>query len=499
MNPLNGASTSQPAPDDTFADHRRRPPPLPSPTYDGHPPPLPPEYYGCYAPSPRQEGGWPAPPGPGGGVPSPAPQFTCRSGSGAASSAFGRYEGTTTASRSSSIQSLGSSVDAYYARRDSGASSSGASAAAAASVAMAGPPGARQRSSAASGTSQDFSKIAELIRDSSERTRSNSLDECGRAGREGYDDVIPRSRSMPSGESGRDCDRGDTGEEEVPSEPPAAAAASSRGKPSLIRKLSGGSIPPRHGPLRRPPVANRPDCGSGGGICRPEPVKRDTSNQPETLETKRAIKRVVLSRDQSAVSRQLKEEQKTRGGERRSDPVAMSRLKRAELLDRKLSVEMNKLGVDDAEYDDDAAARPPLERATTRNILGRMTTEDVLGRQPLERMTTEDVLGAFIDSGEDDCDRPPELGRPAPPAIGSAAGASPLGEDGGGDGDRAATIDAIALEIANGRHGPAGADDWDDALDLEPELGPAAPMVHGGEMGGGVNADVAEKWLKGET
>lgn len=460
MNPLKGASTSQPAPD-TFAHdqsprHRRYgppPPPLPSPTYENHPSPY---NYG-YAPSPHA-GGWPTPPG-GREAPAPKPQFSYRAGSNP--SAFGRYDAS---SRAGSMASLGSSVDAYYDRRDSGASS-GSSVAAAAVAARAAapppvPPGAHPLVAVA-GTSRDFSKIAELIRDSSERTRSNSLDESSRAEKGGYEDEIPRSKSMPyqEREAGPGSPLGD-GEEGIPAEPTAT-----RRKPSLLRKLSGGSIPARQSPLD----ARRPGDGSNGGVCHPKPVKRDTSNQPETLETKRSVKRVVLSRDQSAVSRRLKKEQEESG---RSD---MSRLKRAELLDRKMSVEINKLGLDD---------RPSLDRMTTKNILGRMTTEDVLGRQSLDRMTTEDVLGVFIGD-----DVPPQLGSPSPPALHSD--------------DRTTTIDAIALaitnEISNGNSG-AGVDDWDDTLDLmnDPNM-PSSTVVHGAEMSGGVNADIAEKWLKGET
>lgn len=453
MNPLNGASTSQPAPD-PFANERSPrhhypgppPPPLPSPTYDNQPPP----YYD-YSPSPRQ-GGWPTPPG-GGGAPSPAPkpQFTYRSGSNP--SAFGRYD-----SRANSIQSLGSSVDAYYDRRDSGASNGGSVAAkTAASPAHSGA----HLVVAVAGTSQDFSKIAELIRDSSERTRSNSLDECSRVEREGYEDAIPRSKSMPHPESGNKAGSSrEEGADKMPSEHLAG-----REKSSLIRKLSGGSIPAG----QSSPVERRPGSGSNGRLCHPKPIKRDTSNKPETLETKRSIKRAVLSRDQSAVSRRLKQEQE-------EGRLADQKLKRAELIDRKLSVELNKMGLEDIKDDD----RPSLDRLTTKNILGRMTTEEVFGRQPLDRMTTEDVLGAFIDD-----EHSPSLDSPSP--------LHPI--------DALEFAKRCSNENSIGNVQSAdGADDWDKTLDLvnDPSI-PAAPVVHDGEMSGGVNADVAEKWLKGET
>jgi len=450
MNPLKGASTSQPAPD-TFTDeqspghhhHPPPPPPLPSPTYETHPS----MYYG-YTPSPHQ-GGWPTPPGSRGAPSSaPRPQFLNRKGSNP--SAFARYDA---GSRADSLQSLGSSVDAYYDRRDSG-------------VAAAPLP---DPVVTVAGTSRDFSKIAELIRDSSERTRSNSLDESTRAKKGDYDEVIPRSKSMPQeGGGAKPSNSSGQGEEEV-----LAKSAAAHCRPSLLRKLSGGSIP-----ARRSPVIASPPCGeNNGGLCHPKPIKRDTSNQPETMETKRSVKRVVLSRDQSAVSRRLKQEQEK--GQKSGEIT--SKLKRAELLDRKLSVEINKLGLEDSKGNE----RPSLYRLTTKNILGRMTTEDVLGHQPLDRMTTEDVLGAFID----DEDQPP-LGSPSTPALNS---------------NRITTIDAIALEISNeiskgNGTSAAEVDNWGNTLDFvnDPTI-PSAPVVHDGEMSGGVNADIAEKWLKGET
>merc|ERR1719296_181369 len=115
----------------------------------------------------------------------------------------------------------------------------------------------------------------------------------------------------------------------------------------------------RNSPASPPNGIVRPSPLHGNdNIHRPEPVKRDTSNQPETLETKRSIKRVVLSRDQSAVARRLKEEQQLRvgfvggatGGDGRPKPLtgrASSKMTKAEMIDRKLSVELNKLGLDD--------------------------------------------------------------------------------------------------------------------------------------------------------
>lgn len=215
-----------------------------------------------------------------------------------------------------------------------------------------------------------------------------------------------------------------------------AAASSPRvAKPNLLRKLSGGGMA-RNIPVLAPVV--KPT--DGGSVCRPEPVKRETSNQPESLETKRSIKRVVLSRDQSAVSRRLKEEQNMRPG---------SRLSKAQLLDRKMSVEINKLGL-----------------------------EDRLSSVPsLDRMTTEDVLATLIDDGD-------ELGSPL-----SSPPPPPMGDSG-----RVTTIDAIARDIHSGNRATTG--DWDDTLELMNE---PAPVVHLNGESGGINADIAEKWLKGET
>mmetsp|Transcript_14685 Transcript_14685/g.25884 ORF Transcript_14685/g.25884 Transcript_14685/m.25884 type:complete len:918 (+) Transcript_14685:243-2996(+) len=452
MNPLKGGSTSQPA-RDTFAeeDIHHRPPPLPSPTYDSHhhPPPLPPSYYG-YAPSPQH--GWPAPPGHG--APSPTPQFSYHPGSNP--SAFGRYD-----SRSNSLRSLGSSVDAYYDRPDSGASSSRSPSHGdiISSAAAAPPPPPPRENPSSAGTSQDYAKFAELIRDSSDKTRSNSLDESNVGNGTGYEDTIQRSKSMPYEESGAvpspRMEMPGKSDADDSSKPTAAASRRNVRMPSLLRKLSGGAMA-RHIAADRPVV----EPINGGSVCRPEPVKRDTSNQPETLETKRSIKRVVLSRDQSAVSRRLKEEQKTK-------VTPLSKLRRAELISRKLSVEINKMGLDDHHY------------SSSRSMSDSLFP-------PLDRMTTEDVLQSLIDDDEQ------QIGSPSPP-LGSTFSPppKPLGE-----GDRMTTIDAIAMDIANGIEESGG--DWDDTLDLMNEPTDAAPVVHNGESGG-VNADIAEKWLKGET
>ncbi|KAL7541590.1 hypothetical protein ACHAXR_011658 [Thalassiosira sp. AJA248-18] len=513
-NPLKGASTTQPA-RDTFNDEEshasssydgHRPPPLPSPTYDSRggqqqqqppPPPLPPPYYG-YAPSPTQHGApspqqhgspygssWPAPPGTG-NSPHPSPQFSYHPGSNP--SAFGRYDSGTTnnsagGARSNSLRSLGSSVDAFYDRRDSSSagdsgrypSSSSATASAA-------------ENPSAAGTFQDYSKIAELIRDSSDKSsvvmveRSNSYDERKESG---YEDGIQRSKSLPYEDSGG------AKENAIQQEGGAAKLSDASGngvrKPSLIRKLSGGAMhlatpPPPPNGILRPEPAN-PQTVT---IHRPEPVKRDTSNQPETLETKRSIKRVVLSRDQSAVARRLKEEQyashqaqlvaggATSAGNRPPPLGARvsSRLSKSELLDRKLSVEINKLGLEDINDNN----RP-------HGMMGRMTTEDVLA----SLIDDDDIFSGGSLGGSPS---PTLLGVPPPLIV--ADGSSPPQQL--GEGDRSTTIDAIAMDIANGNNNPTENSDWDGTLDLIDET---APSASGGNVG--INADIAEKWLKGET
>mmetsp|Transcript_11013 Transcript_11013/g.20506 ORF Transcript_11013/g.20506 Transcript_11013/m.20506 type:complete len:899 (+) Transcript_11013:268-2964(+) len=433
MNPLKGGSTSQPA-RDTFTEEEsyasygggHRPPPHPSPAYDNHgapPPPLPPPYYGYGTPSPQH--GWPTPP-----QGHPSPQFSHHPGSNP--SAFGRYD---SGARFNSLKSLGSSVDAYYDRRDSGASSAVSSDRYSRQGSSSAPPSENPGSA---GTSQDYSKIAELIRDSSDKTRSNSMDDSNAGRSAGYEDTIPRSKSMPYEDSPRMSDMEGRKEEDVSN--PGAASSPRVQKPSLLRKLSGGAMVRPVAVLA--PVVRPID---GGSVHRPEPVKRDTSNQPETLETKRSIKRVVLSRDQSAVSRRLKEEQKTRPGSRLS-------LTRAQLIDRNLSVEINKLGL-----------------------------EDRHSAFSLDRMTTEDVLTSLIDDdGEDQ--------------FGSLSSAQPLERM--GEGERVTTIDAIAMDIHRGNDPSLG--DWDDALEIMNEPAPVVHTLRTAESAG-VSTDIAEKWLKGET
>ena len=189
-------------------------------------------------------------------------------------------------------------------------------------------------------------------------------------------------------------------------------------KPNLMRKISGGKM--RTAP--NPPM---------NGVLRPEPVKRDTSNQPESNETKRSIKRVVLSRDKSAVSRSLKEQQSQRG----DAPQHF----RAELIDRNMSVEMNKLGLGD---------RP----------------------SSLNRVTTDQMLTSLLDDSNSLLD--PE----------------PLTLD-----DRLPTIDAVAMGIAKGER--ASTCDLDDALGLIMENDEQQVV----EAPSAVNEDIAAKWLKGES
>ena len=333
---------------------------------------------------------------------------------------------------------------------------------------------------ASAGTSMNCSKIAELIRESSDKSssttleRSTSWDEGAVANKgSGHEDTILRSQSLPYEESAG------MGGSAVGGSPRAMAkmavvneeestAILQNEKPSLIRKLSGGAMS-RPNVFPNPTLASTPPNGilrsnPINGVHRPEPVKRDTSNQPETLETKRSIKRVVLSRDQSAVSRRLKEQQglggsgaymNNNGGGAR----VLSRLTKSEMLDQKLSVEINKLGL----YD-------------TYNARSLS-----YGVPPLDRMATEDVLTSLIDDGDLD------NSEPVAPVIGLMAPPKPMAE-------RITTIDAIAMDIHD--NGDKDSSDW-EGLDLieepEPDVAVAVPN------NSGVNPDIAEKWLKGET
>jgi len=522
MNPLKGASTSQPARDFEQESHSSydssRMPPLPPPSYEQGPPP--PPYYG-YGASPQhgQGHGWPTPP-PGHPqhhaspppLPPPSPQFSYHSGSNP--SAFGRYNSNTSDGRSNSLRSLGSSVDAYYAsdRRDSAATSgsvaaSGTSGASVGSGTVSGsgaagggaaesvsesatatvtappPPSASPtiENPASAGTSMDYSKIAELIRESSDKSssttameRSSSWDEGGNREsmtESGYEDGILRSKSMPHEESGgigggSPRSMGEmavVNEEEHDSTPATAAVIHQNArKPSLLRKLSGGKM--AQNKFATPATPNgilRPGLN---GVYRPEPVKRDTSNQPETFETKRSIKRVVLSRDQSAVSRRLKEQQGLgmAGPNINTNATRVSsKLTKSEMLDRKMSVEINKLGL----YDSSANNARSLS----------------YGVPPLDRMTTDDVLASLID--DDDLNSLPSgsagLMQPPKPMAG-----------------RVTTIDAIAMDIH--ANGSKNSGEWEDALEfIEEPDGVDVTAVSNNPSG--VNADIAEKWLKGET
>jgi hypothetical protein len=211
------------------------------------------------------------------------------------------------------------------------------------------------------GSSQDYSKLAELIRDSSDTSssidRTTSLVTTG--GNSSKEKDVRRTMSMPQEGSDRNIMGG------------------------VVKKDS--SLTPLDGILRN-------NFNANDGVNRPDTVKRDTSNVP----VERSMKRVVLSRDQSEVARRLKEQQQYGAG------AGSSKLTKAELLDRKMSVEMNMLGLDD-------------------KVLGRVTTEGYLMREILETTSS-------IEAGE----------------------------------ERVSTIDEIALEIADG----TPPEQWDDTLDL---------------------------------
>ena len=416
MNPLPGASTSIPA-TNSFEDEKLRSSwgHAPSHSYDGRaPPPLPsPHYYG-YAPPPP---GW-EPPHYAQGSPSnhqqPSPPSHPHNGQPAPQSAFEAYGNN----------------PQYYDQTK-----------------LAGSP-------------QDFTKIAVLMSQDEDKTthheekfeRRNSNRSIDRSsswggyekkqslvlrdtsigsfapfdvpddeeGNEFFDEsVIQRSKSMPF------TNNPNHSEDYFPSPPQPLQTRKKfeyikkdvdAEKSSLMRKISGGSL------------RNTATFPLDGAV-RPDPVKRETSNQSESMETKRQVKRVVLSRDMSAVSRSLKEEQS-----QKAPPL------RADLIDRNLSVEINKLGLGD--------------RPTS-----------------LGRLTTDQMLSSLLD---DDLNESSLL-ESKPLTVG----------------DRITTVDVMAMGIPAGDREQSC--DIDDALELimEDDKGVDAPSA--------VNEDIAAKWLKGES
>jgi len=357
------------------------PPPLsPSACDDGgFPPPPPPPHYHGYSP----HHGWPTPPNK---PTQPSAQFSYHS-VGSTPSAFGRYDSSERSNYDNNAVSMG-----QYGR--------GTRPAATKAILREDP--------ASAGSSQDYSKLAELIRDSSDSTtatpidRSTSLVETGTV--TGDENNIRRTMSMPQNDSSRGIVAPETAKQEFEMKPP---AENNGYKSSLIHKLSGAgmsrnnTVAPLDGILRN----SNPD------YCRPNPVKRDTSNRP----VEPSMKRVVLSRDQSEVARRLKEEQ--RCGLNDEGARMSSKLSKAEMLDRQMSVEMNMLGLED-------------------------------------RVTTEGFLSSFLDSSSD-------LGASSPifetsPSMDSSHPKPMVRKD------RVTTIDEIALDIANGKP----PEEWDDTLDL---------------------------------
>lgn len=428
-NPLKGATTAQSQKPDTFreggdkgaaragsyGDAAGGPGPgsaapgygESNPHYYSHPPPP----HGYYPPPPAV-GGYPPPPH------GPPPYQPPRGGSG---SAFGPY----------AERQPDESAQRMYDRRDGGSSSSAHSMV------------ERQRSLATSaaarasvGSSTDYSRIADLIvRDSSEKTaastttRGGSWDERGASDEAVASSVVPRSNSMPPLET-------NLKESFVPPRPTSGGAAVEVEKPSLMKKISGGALHRPNGQLKPP----------SDGVCRPEPVKRETSNQPESLETKRSVKRVVLSRDKSQVSKNLKEQQQA-SGESSAQPSL--KLTKAEMLDRRLSVEINRLGIGGGDAGGDG--------------------EGNVGALPLDRITTEDMVEEFIQNGDlEGIEDDPVLLAPAPGPAG-----------------RISTMDKFAMEVLDGK--PPS--DWDESLNL-------VDSDEAGAVAADVDSETASKWLK---
>jgi hypothetical protein len=76
----------------------------------------------------------------------------------------------------------------------------------------------------------------------------------------------------------------------------------------MKRSLSGEQDPPRTGRTWSPPEGQHSPTRPGvSGVPRPHIVKRDTSNQNESYETKPMVKKANLNRDNSIVSKHLKE------------------------------------------------------------------------------------------------------------------------------------------------------------------------------------------------
>ena len=302
----------------------------PPTTHDGSLPPPPPPPQGYYGGYPSQHG-WPTPPGAG------PPQAPPPGASYHHPAAFDRrYDSLEKNDSSRSLGSNNGGGNGYYDGQYGGNMPPKSSTPPRRPPMGSSGKAVLKEDPASAGSSQDYSKLAELIRDSSDTSssidRTTSLDTTG--GNSSKEKDVRRTMSMPQEGS---------------------------------------------------------DRNANDGVNRPDTVKRDTSNVP----VERSMKRVVLSRDQSEVARRLKEQQYGAGR-------GSSKLTKAELLDRKMSVEMNMLGLDD-------------------KVLGRVTTEGYLMREILETTSS-------IEAGE----------------------------------ERVSTIDEIALEIADG----TPPEEWDDTLDL---------------------------------
>mmetsp|Transcript_34775 Transcript_34775/g.46139 ORF Transcript_34775/g.46139 Transcript_34775/m.46139 type:complete len:935 (-) Transcript_34775:537-3341(-) len=228
-------------------------------------------------------------------------------------------------------------------------------------------------------------------------------------------------------------------------------------RPSLIRKLSGGSVPQ--------PSAFPQDRQRMSSLPKPNAIKRNTSNQNETTETRmKGIKRAVLSRDHSLASRALKQS------------MGMEPLTPA-VFDNGTEEEMERLGSDfgrsrlndtprnSSTFSDDfrRMKKPEMQRTSTIEAVHHAFREGFVDRpSPVVRNTTIDIIADELLATE-----ARTVNQTSKPMSLSAN-------------DRTSTIDAIAMDmVSRDREGIHLSSIENlalvDNLENDPLIGPAVP------------------------
>lgn len=204
--------------------------------------------------------------------------------------------------------------------------------------------------------------------------------------------------------------------------------------------------------LQPPPVAETSPMHNAGAVPRPQIVKRDTSHQNESMETKHSVKRAALNRDNSLASNRLKAEYMPEYFNGNFNTVQ-------EVKNLSDNLEQSTL----AGGQENSAKPAPLQQGDRVSTLEMITTELMAKPEPLlrgNRVSTIDALGLDLDVDPIIDQKELKLENPMEQVLNDTKGGVPKPKAMTAD-NRLTTSEF--LEIVNA---PMGDDAGDDPLDL---------------------------------